>query len=99
MGNTTTRIEGAAEKLTGQLKAAVGKLLGNPRLQFLGRANELKGTAKEGFAKAVGWTRGKLQAIMGTTLRTTGAATNSADMQAAGVAKQVEGETRQTMNS
>lgn len=99
MGNFTTRIEGAGEKLVGNLKATAGKLLADPRLQVSGRAKELTGAAKESFAKTVGWTRGKVQSVLGFAQRHAGSATNNADVEAAGVVKQVEGEVTQTLNN
>ncbi len=46
------RNEGKGEELGGKIRAGVGKLLGNERMQAEGKAHELKGKAKQAVAKA-----------------------------------------------
>lgn len=45
------RIEGAAQKSVGAAKQAVGKAIGNPKLQAEGTADKVIGTAKEAVGK------------------------------------------------
>jgi uncharacterized protein YjbJ (UPF0337 family) len=45
------RIEGATQKAVGAAKQAVGKAVGNPRLQAEGMADKAIGTAKESVGK------------------------------------------------
>lgn len=46
------RIEGAAQKAVGATKQAVGKAVGNEKLQAEGAADKIVGSAKETVAKA-----------------------------------------------
>jgi uncharacterized protein YjbJ (UPF0337 family) len=46
------RIEGAAQKAVGATKQAVGKAVGNERLQAEGIADKVVGSAKEAVGKA-----------------------------------------------
>jgi uncharacterized protein YjbJ (UPF0337 family) len=46
------RIEGAAQKVAGQVKEAVGKATGDDKLRTEGAADKVVGTAKETFGKA-----------------------------------------------
>lgn len=46
------RIEGATQKGVGAVKEAVGKAVGNERLQAEGVADKVAGTAKETVGKA-----------------------------------------------
>jgi uncharacterized protein YjbJ (UPF0337 family) len=45
------RIEGAAQKVVGGAKQAVGKAVGNERLQVEGAADKVVGSAKEAVGK------------------------------------------------
>ena len=46
------RIEGATQKVVGAVKQAVGKAVGNPKLQAEGMGDKAIGTAKQGVGKA-----------------------------------------------
>jgi uncharacterized protein YjbJ (UPF0337 family) len=46
------RIEGATQKVVGTAKQAVGKAVGNDRLQVEGIADKVVGSAKEAVGKA-----------------------------------------------
>ena len=65
MSNASKRSEGAAEKLGGKLKGAVGKVLGNEQMEAEGRAKELKGASKEETAKAAERAKGKFEKVAG----------------------------------
>ncbi|MEI9963479.1 MAG: CsbD family protein [Caulobacteraceae bacterium] len=45
------RIEGAAQKGVGEVKRAIGKVIGDPTLQAEGAADVVLGAAKETFGK------------------------------------------------
>lgn len=45
-------VEGAAQKGVGAVKQAVGKAIGDEKLQAEGSADKFKGTVKEAFGKA-----------------------------------------------
>lgn len=45
-------IEGAGQKAVGAVKQAVGKVVGNERLQVEGAADKIVGSAKEAVGKA-----------------------------------------------
>ena len=47
MSNASKRSEGAAEKIGGKIKGAVGKLIDNEQMEAEGKAKEAKGRAKE----------------------------------------------------
>jgi len=46
------RLEGAAQKGVGAVKQAVGKAVGNPKLEAEGLGEKIIGTAKETVGKA-----------------------------------------------
>ena len=46
------RIEGATQKAVGAAKQAVGKVVGNEKLQVEGAADKVVGSAKEAVGKA-----------------------------------------------
>lgn len=99
MANLRQRIAATAANLTGSTKALAGALLGDRRLQLAGRAQQVRAAVSHRLARGPGRVRGTLQVLLGRALRGTGRATDSKDMQAAGVVKQVEGTARQTLNS
>lgn len=98
MSNASKRSEGAAEKLGGKLKGAVGKALGNERMEAEGRAKELKGTAKEEAAKSAERSKGKLEEVVGAAKNRLGAVIDNEQMQAEGKVKELKGEARQKAN-
>ncbi len=46
------RLEGAAQKGVGSVKEAVGKAIGNPKLEAEGLGDKIAGSAKETIGKA-----------------------------------------------
>ena len=46
------RLEGAAQKSVGSVKEAVGKAIGNPKLEAEGLGDKIAGSAKETIGKA-----------------------------------------------
>lgn len=98
MSNASKRSEGTAEKLGGKLKGAVGKALGNERMEAEGRAKELKGETKEEAAKSAERSKGKLEEVAGAVKNRVGAVIDNEQMQAEGKAKELKGEARQKAN-
>jgi uncharacterized protein YjbJ (UPF0337 family) len=98
MGNATNRGEGAAERLGGKIKAGIGKLIGNERMEAEGRAQELRGTAKEEAAKAGERAKGKVDEVMGAAKNRVGAVVDDEQMKAEGKAKELAAEARQKAN-
>jgi uncharacterized protein YjbJ (UPF0337 family) len=92
MGTLGMRIRAATESVSGRVKTVIGKVTGDQGLLASGKLTAARATAKTEFAKALGWTRGALRAGLGVALQGVGKLTRSRDMQAAGVAKEVEGE-------
>ena len=52
MSNANRRVAGAVEELGGKIKGGVGKLIGNKKMQVVGKARELEGKAKLELAKS-----------------------------------------------
>src|SRR5689334_1567956 len=98
MSNASKRSEGAAEKLGGKLKGAVGKVIGNERMQAEGRLKEVKGANKEEAAKAAERSKGKLEEVAGAVKNRVGAVIDDEEMQAKGKVKELKGEARQKAN-
>jgi uncharacterized protein YjbJ (UPF0337 family) len=98
MSTASKRGEGAAEKLGGKVKAAVGSVLGNEQMEAEGRAKELKGEAKEESAKAAERSKGKLEEVAGAVKNRVGAVIDNEQMQAEGKLKELKGEARQKAN-
>ena len=98
MSNASKRGEGAAEKFGGKVKGAVGKAIGNERLEAEGKAQELSGAAKEETAKAGERAKGKTEEVVGAVKNRVGAAVGNERLRAEGKAKELKGEARQTAN-
>jgi len=98
MSNASKRSEGAAEKLGGKLKGAVGKVIGNEQMEAEGRAKELKGASKEETAKAAERAKGKFEKVAGAVKNRVGAVIDDEQMQAEGKVKELKGEARQKAN-
>ncbi|KQT41968.1 hypothetical protein ASG43_16920 [Aureimonas sp. Leaf454] len=52
MGSTSDKISGMANEAVGNVKQAVGKAVGNERLQAEGVAQELKGEGQQALGEA-----------------------------------------------
>ena len=98
MSNASKRSEGAAEKLGGKLKRAVGSAIGNEQMEAEGRAKELKGHTKVESAKAAERSKGKLEEVAGAVKNRVGAVIDNEQMQAEGKVKELKGEARQKAN-
>jgi uncharacterized protein YjbJ (UPF0337 family) len=98
MSNASKRSEGMAEEVGGKIKSAVGKLVGNERMQAEGKAREAEGKAKQEAAKAAERAEGKTEEVVGTVKNRVGAAVGNDRMQAEGKVEELKGEARQQSN-
>lgn len=98
MSNQDRRSEGATEKIGGKLKKGIGQVVGSERLAAEGRAQELRGEAREEDAKAAERSRGKVEEVSGAIKNRAGAVLGNERMQAEGRAKELRGEERQRSN-
>jgi uncharacterized protein YjbJ (UPF0337 family) len=98
MSNASKRSEGAAEKLGGKLKGAIGKLIDNEQMEAEGQAKELKGAAKEEAAKAAERNKGKVEEVTGAIKNRVGHVIDNEQMQAEGKVKELKGQARQEAN-
>ncbi len=98
MSNQANRGEGVAEQIGGKIKAGIGKVTGDERMEAEGRAKEAKGVAREESAKAGERTKGAVQEAVGAVKNRVGAVIDDEKMQAEGKAKELEGEHRQKAN-
>ena len=98
MSNASKRVEGAVQEVGGKVKGAIGKLIGNERLQAKGKAKALEGKAKQESAKAAERTKGKIEEVVGTVKNRVGAVIDNQQMQAEGKGKELKGEARQRSN-
>ena len=98
MGNAANRGEGMAEQVGGKIKQGIGKVIGNEQMEAEGKAQELKGEAREEAAKAGERTKGKVEEVTGAIKNRVGAAIDNEQMQAEGKARELKGEARQKTN-
>lgn len=98
MSNTSKRVEGAVQELSGKIKAGLGKLTGNERLEAEGRATALKGKATQEGAKAIERVKGKVQEVAGSIKAGAGDLVDDKSMEVEGHAKELEGKARQALN-
>ncbi len=66
MGTLGDRIEGASDKVAGNVKKNVGQATGNDRLAGEGMAQEKQGQVKEGVAKVKGRVEGAVEQLKGS---------------------------------
>lgn len=89
------RNEGKGEELGGKLKAGVGKLIGNEKMQAEGRFHQAKGKAKQQLAKSAAKAEGKAEEALGAAKSGVGRVLDDERMQAEGRIQELEGEERQ----
>lgn len=98
MNNARKRGQGAAEKLGGKLKGAVGRLIDNEQMEAEGALKEVRGRDKEESAKAAERTKGKIEQVTGAAKNRVGALIDNEQMQAEGKLRELKGQTRQKTN-
>jgi uncharacterized protein YjbJ (UPF0337 family) len=98
MSNESKKAEGVAEQVGGKIKAGIGKIIGNERMEAEGHAKELKGEAREEAARAAERAKGKTEEVVGAIKNRVGAAIDNEKLQAEGKAKELKGEARQAGN-
>jgi uncharacterized protein YjbJ (UPF0337 family) len=95
MGTVAQRCEGMAEKITGKIKHAIGRILGSEKIEAEGKAKELQGEAREEAVKTSERVKGKGEEVAGAAKERVGAAIDSERTQAEGKATELQGEARQ----
>ena len=98
MSATSQRAKGVAEAMSGKLKKAAGKALGNERLEAEGYAQELKGEARQQAAKGVERAKGKLEQASGALKAGAGRAMGDKTLEVDGEADRLKGEAREDWN-
>lgn len=89
------RNEGKGEELGGKLKAGVGKLIGNEKMQAEGRFHEAKGKARQQVARAAAKAKGKADEALGAAKGGLGEALDDERMEAEGRLQELDGRERQ----
>jgi uncharacterized protein YjbJ (UPF0337 family) len=84
MSASGQRAKGMAEEVSGKIKKAAGKVLDNERLEAEGRAQELKGEARQEAAKGVERAKGKLEQAGGAVKAGVGRALGNPTLEADG---------------
>jgi uncharacterized protein YjbJ (UPF0337 family) len=98
MSNASKRVAGKTEQIGGKIKGAVGSLIGSEQMQAEGKAQELKGEAKQEVAKAAERIKGKVEELSGKAKEIVGAMVDSEQMKLEGKAKEIKGAARQAGN-
>jgi len=98
MGNVGNRAKGKVDEVTGRLKAAVGKAIGNEQMQAEGKARQLKGSVAQQVAKASERTKASVEQAAGSVKKGVGKAIGNEQMQAEGALKKATGAVRKRVN-
>lgn len=98
MGNTGDRLRGAADEAMGNVKQGVGRLTDNERLEAEGKAQELRGEARQEAAKAAERAEGMAEEVGGNIKQGVGKLLGNEQMEAEGKATEIKGEARQKAN-
>jgi uncharacterized protein YjbJ (UPF0337 family) len=98
MDNTGKHLEGVADKVGGNLKKNVGKLIDNEQMQAEGAAKELQGDAKMAAARASETADGKVDEVAGAVKKGVGKLIDNEQMQVEGAARELKGKARQALN-
>lgn len=98
MGNTGERLKGMADEAMGNVKQGVGDLTDNERLQAEGKAQELKGEARQEAAKAAERAEGAMEELGGNIKQGVGRLIDNEQMEAEGKAQELKGEARRAAN-
>ncbi|APR84206.1 Hypothetical protein A7982_09555 [Minicystis rosea] len=94
----TGRIKGAAQEMSGKVKEAAGKAVGNPNLEQKGQEQQAVGEARQEIEKNVESAKGAAQQAAGRVKSTVGAATGDTKTEAEGKLEELEGKARQKTN-
>jgi uncharacterized protein YjbJ (UPF0337 family) len=96
--NLKTQATGAAQTVLGRIWRALGRLLGSPRMQVEGTAEEVRGRANVARGKAAERVEGGVAQAQGTLERKVGEAMGNEPTATEGRAKELEGKARQVFN-
>lgn len=92
------RFTGAAQKIAGKVKQAVGKAANDPDLEQKGLEEEATGEARQELEKKIEQAKGAGEQAAGRAKSTIGAATGDASREAEGKIEEIEGQIRRKAN-
>jgi uncharacterized protein YjbJ (UPF0337 family) len=92
------RAKGVAEEVSGKLKKAAGKILDNEQMEAEGRAQELKGEARQEAAKGVERAKGSVEQAAGAVKAGIGRAVGNPTLEADGQGDKLKGAARKDFN-
>jgi uncharacterized protein YjbJ (UPF0337 family) len=98
MSASGQRAKGVAEEMGGKIKKAAGKVLDNERLEAEGRAQELKGEARQEAAKGVERAKGSVEQAAGAVKAGIGRAVGNPSLEADGEGDRLKGAARKDFN-
>jgi uncharacterized protein YjbJ (UPF0337 family) len=98
MDENKERRKGQFEELGGNIKQAVGGLVGDEQMEAEGRARDLQGEGRQETAETVGTAKGMAQEAKGTIKQGLGNLAANEQMQAEGKAEELRSEARQQIN-
>jgi uncharacterized protein YjbJ (UPF0337 family) len=98
MGTVVERTKGMAEQAAGKIAHAIGKVIGNEELQAKGKAEELKGDAREEGAKIAGRVKATAEEAGGAVEKAASAITGSEKMDMEGAAHELKGKVERKLD-
>jgi uncharacterized protein YjbJ (UPF0337 family) len=91
---TRHKSKGAVDTISGGIKRAVGRTIGNSRMEAEGTAQAARGKARHQGARLVERAKGKAQQVAGGIEKRVGRATKNERMTARGRGREIAGENR-----
>ena len=98
MSNAAKRADGTTKEVGGKIKAGIGKLIGNDKMEAEGNAKALAGKAQKEVAKAAERAKGSVEETVGAVKNRIGNLVGADRMAANGRAEELKGEVRQKAN-
>jgi uncharacterized protein YjbJ (UPF0337 family) len=98
VSNAANRANGATKEVGGKIKAGVGKLLGDDKMQAEGEAKALEGKAQKEAAKSAERAKGTVEEAVGAVKNRVGNLVGADEMAAKGRVQELKGEARQKAN-
>jgi len=98
MDNTKNHLAGVADKVAGNVKKNIGKVIDNEQMQAEGAVREQQGEAQIAASRAQEAVGGKVDELAGAAKRTVGEAIDNQQMQVEGAARELKGKARQALN-
>jgi uncharacterized protein YjbJ (UPF0337 family) len=98
MSNAANRANGATKEVGGKIKAGVGKLIGNDKMEAEGKAKAFEGKVQKETAKAAERAKGSVEETVGAAKNRIGNLVGADQMAAKGRVEELKGEARQKAN-